>query len=1175
MKYITLQNARERARTWRGWILILLLGLCFSEQGWTQVRAGSAYLKLLPGTRQQNLGNGATGGLDLAYSLYSNPAAAGFLREWQVSASATRWIADISNVSLLYGTQLRLRTPWSNRINLAFGANYQNVGEFDATRGAQAPVSANDLLLSSSLGLPFGTLARNFSLGVNVKYLRTELAQFRASSFVYDVGALWRSPRFRLSDEGLFGIVSAGISVNQLGEPLRFITEDTPLPRTYRGGLALNVGTHDGVQLQLMADYRDIRDEVNQVSFGVEAINILSFLPDALTLDGKLSRLLSFRGSYIHNSRQSSELVGKWSWGFSFRFDDYMNGNRTSESSSFLPAFPPKNAAFQFDGGGISSERFASVYQGSGTLHPLAPEYFEFIPSDFHSYDLSRRPEQSCRYCDAIELQWQATRDPDLYDKVNYILLLAKDDSLNILRSIERATRDGLPANWVHDERFKGDDETLTQVRVLTLSDTMANGMDLSLRNLDMAMDSTFYVQPQDDRITFRLRPEHTPPSPAFHAVGDYFWAVLAYDYNGHVKPAQLKGSRIGRFYVETDPFITLQMTNRRWQDEQYVADLILTNRGRVQVEEPFSVDFFSYSSEEYARAVAFKPVEVDSAMLAMTAPELSAHRFQAVDFEQSVLGEPEVYHSVQRLLPGESDTLTVPMNSGRPYMMAAVDRNRNLLCEPSALLDTLSIYDLEIEKSVSVKPVSINIEFEFDKPYPRDGEEKRFSSLPLVALQQALTSPLLPKSYIEIVGHTDERGPPDYNEKLSLARANWVKDFLVRNFGFDSTRICAIGHGEDHPLSKKHEKVEEKYEDRDLREKLHKANRRVEIRLRTQDIPCAESNEVIRAVFPGDTVTFNLKLTNHGPLPARDFRIVDNLDPFLRPLTHDSAEWHFDEFLDGQDTTLTYKAQVKSGFPTPTFRITNTAQIIAPNDTSAVNDKSTTEITAIDLPIPTRNYDLQLTSSISADSVETGGELDYTVTVANLGPATAYGFFVESSIANRITVKDIRFGEPRPDSVSGNVFKWTEMPPARVQIEYNLQVEQKLSGSLEIQTKITKALDDTLETNNTVKDTIFVKGEKRTYTVRPGDSLSKIALKFYGNISLWREIFKANRGLITDPNVLEIGWQLFIPVIEPSPAGNTTSTNGTRRDRAESGGSDNGELNLRMLLRSGVSVRR
>jgi nucleoid-associated protein YgaU len=53
----------------------------------------------------------------------------------------------------------------------------------------------------------------------------------------------------------------------------------------------------------------------------------------------------------------------------------------------------------------------------------------------------------------------------------------------------------------------------------------------------------------------------------------------------------------------------------------------------------------------------------------------------------------------------------------------------------------------------------------------------------------------------------------------------------------------------------------------------------------------------------------------------------------------------------------------------------------------------------------------------------------------------------------------------------------------------------------------------------------------KRVYTVKPGDSLSKIAKNFYGNANDYLRIFEANKDTLNDPNEIQAGQQLVIPV--------------------------------------------
>ena len=52
----------------------------------------------------------------------------------------------------------------------------------------------------------------------------------------------------------------------------------------------------------------------------------------------------------------------------------------------------------------------------------------------------------------------------------------------------------------------------------------------------------------------------------------------------------------------------------------------------------------------------------------------------------------------------------------------------------------------------------------------------------------------------------------------------------------------------------------------------------------------------------------------------------------------------------------------------------------------------------------------------------------------------------------------------------------------------------------------------------------------QRRYTVKPGDTLSKISREFYGDANQYTKIFSANRDILRDPNTISPGQELVIP---------------------------------------------
>ena len=491
-------------------LLLSVITLFLCKPIFGQIRSGASFLKMLPGARLHAMSECVTAGLDEPHAIYANPGAAGFLREWQWAATYTKWIADVYNASLIYG--MRLRTPWSPITRVALGVFYQGMPEFDSSDGATPAVTANDVLLSASLGQPLSFISNNVALGINAKYLKSSLAQFDASSWMVDTGILYRTPKFRFLGDGFglfkYGIFSAGLSVTNLGSSLTFISTETPLPRTFRGGIAFNTGTHDGLQFQISLDYFKVRDEEGRFGVGTE----LSW-----------SRLFALTAGYDHDR----DLLERATIGLSLSLDDF----RLPASSPI----PGPSKAIRFDLATLDEEEFLSrTYRGGLTHYNIGPEAFRFI----------NPPVDALIDADSTTLVWEPSRDPDLYDDVWYYLLVARD-SLKLIRIIE----------------------------------------NIDTGNVDFPLilkDSILFINQQLNREKYQL---------TNLAGGDYYWSVIAFDKDNHLRFAESHGRRIAHFYI---PYPDLVLTNIEFKyspwittdDYQGKLELLLTNKGEATARE-------------------------------------------------------------------------------------------------------------------------------------------------------------------------------------------------------------------------------------------------------------------------------------------------------------------------------------------------------------------------------------------------------------------------------------------------------------------------------------------------------------------------------------------------------------------------------------------------------------
>ena len=394
--------ARSAKRLLQMAMILLICGTAIvSTEINAQVRSGVAFLKILPGVRNQGFAGSYSGVIDEMHSLVSNPGATGFLREWQWSTSYTEWIADSYSLSWMYGRQIA--TPFSQKSKFALGIHYQGVREFNSTGDpTQAMASASDALFTLSFGNPLSAISPNLAFGANLKYYRSDLDGVVAGSWMTDLGLLFKTNRFKTQIMNFdYGYFSAGFSVNQLGQPINFIAVDTPLPRTFRGGVALNMGSHDGFQLQLNTDYNKYRDEVSHVSVGAE-------------LTWKY--LLGVRGGYNFNDN----LLSKLTFGLSYRI-----GN--------VPPLAGKGKALRLDFAYLEGNDFFSPpLRGGINQYPVSPEKFDIESTDRTEYEVT----------DPIGLAWSESVDPDLYDDVRYLLFMSQNDESALAQFVKNARED-------------------------------------------------------------------------------------------------------------------------------------------------------------------------------------------------------------------------------------------------------------------------------------------------------------------------------------------------------------------------------------------------------------------------------------------------------------------------------------------------------------------------------------------------------------------------------------------------------------------------------------------------------------------------------------------------------------------------------------------------------------
>jgi len=132
--------------------------------------------------------------------------------------------------------------------------------------------------------------------------------------------------------------------------------------------------------------------------------------------------------------------------------------------------------------------------------------------------------------------------------------------------------------------------------------------------------------------------------------------------------------------------------------------------------------------------------------------------------------------------------------------------------------IEELFFLDGEIEINKVAEPIESKIAFE-----SLEFENGKANILPVMhADLDKLANFLIdhPELHLTISGHTDSAGKEESNKKLSQARADAIKNYLVNGFRIEASRIKAIGYGSSKPVTQ------------ELSDQHKQLNRRVEFEI-------------------------------------------------------------------------------------------------------------------------------------------------------------------------------------------------------------------------------------------------------------------------------------------------------------------------------------------------------
>ena len=232
--------------------LILLFTLLFATAHSQDTGSGFDLLNIGSSARSLSISQATTATAIGPASIYSNPALLALDPESSVDVNYTLWISDVNNQFAAFNFR-------KNNSAYAFSVFNSGSGGFEArdTPGSSAGnFSVGYLSIAGAAAHKMGPL----SFGVAAHYLREEVFQFRANGFAFTGG---------VTAQFIDDRVTAGLSINTLGEMESLDAQSTKLPASLNVGLNVDLieftttGFNDlPVLISLIADWKKPLEEV-------------------------------------------------------------------------------------------------------------------------------------------------------------------------------------------------------------------------------------------------------------------------------------------------------------------------------------------------------------------------------------------------------------------------------------------------------------------------------------------------------------------------------------------------------------------------------------------------------------------------------------------------------------------------------------------------------------------------------------------------------------------------------------------------------------------------------------------------------------------------------------------------------------------------------------------------
>ncbi|MCI0615146.1 PQQ-dependent sugar dehydrogenase, partial [bacterium] len=257
--------------------------------------------------------------------------------------------------------------------------------------------------------------------------------------------------------------------------------------------------------------------------------------------------------------------------------------------------------------------------------------------------------------------------------------------------------------------------------------------------------------------------------------------------------------------------------------------------------------------------------------------------------------------------------------------------------------------------------------------------------------------------------------------------------------------------------------------------------------------------------VFQNTTLTYTLTVTNNGPKTANSVVLIDELPASVTFISSSNGNCvHNNGIVTCNLNNMNNGASIQftiDVMPTALGPIDNYAIVSANENDPDATDNSDTETTQV---IPLTGTELALTKSDSADPIDIGANLTYTIQVTNNGPEDATGVTVTDTLPGSVTFVS---ASPGCSEASGTVTCVIGNLDAGSNVSVQIDVIPTQAGAISNTATVTGNESDPFPANNSdTEDTLVTDPNACMFCDDFNDGTLDPNWTYIRNSSFWSE---------------------------------------------------------------------